>query len=277
MIIFTNANSLTEYLSSKNQSISFVPTMGALHPGHISLIRIAKKNKDLALASIFVNPTQFNDVGDLEKYPRTVPQDIELLEQAGCDILFLPQVEEVYPNGLNATEKYDLGNVGNILEGKFRPGHFLGVAQVVDRFLEIIKPQQIILGQKDLQQIAIISRMITVRHPQVEMLTAPTLRDDDGLAKSSRNVRLNATERALAPLIYQTLVSIQAKAEIAPFATVKKEAWEMLERKGFKPEYISLIDRETWQELDDFDQTKSTAVLLAAWLGDVRLIDNILL
>lgn len=277
MIIFTNAKSLADYLSLKNQSISFVPTMGALHPGHISLIRLAKKNKDIALASIFVNPTQFNDASDLEKYPRTVAQDIELLEQAGCDILFLPKVQEVYPSGFTTTKDYDLGKVGDVLEGKFRPGHFLGVAQVVDRFLEIIQPQQIILGQKDLQQIAIIDMMINDRHPQVELVTAPTLRDDDGLAKSSRNVRLNASERALAPLIYQTLISIQAKADMAPFQTVKKEAWDMLERKGFRPEYISLIDRESWEEIQDFDKTKSTAIVLAAWLGEVRLIDNILL
>lgn len=277
MIIFTHSEAISQYLRSKKQTVSFVPTMGALHEGHISLIRLAKRNKDLSVASIFVNPTQFNDPKDLEKYPRTIPQDIELLENVGCDMLYLPDIGDIYPNGTELKKDYNLGQVAEVLEGKFRPGHFSGVAQVVDRLLEIIQPQEIVLGQKDLQQISIIRNMMEQYHPNIELVTAPTLRDEDGLAKSSRNRLLNASEREVASIIYQTLVSIQAKAGSSPYPVIRKEAWEMLERKGLRPEYISLINRNTWEELDEFDSKVPSAVLIAAWLGNVRLIDNILL
>lgn len=277
MLIFSSGLQLQQHLQKIKGTIGFVPTMGALHEGHLKLISQAKASNDCVVCSIFVNPTQFNNAEDLAKYPRTTEQDIQALLTTACDVLFLPAVEDIYPNGTELKKPYELGFAATVLEGAFRPGHFQGVAQVVDRLLELVKPHQLFLGQKDLQQIAIIRAMAKIHHPQVEICAVPTVRAADGLAKSSRNQRLNAAERAIAPVIYQTLVSIQSKAGLASFAIIKKESIEFLESKGLKVEYLSLIDSNTWEELEEFDNQKEMAVLIAAFLGPVRLIDNILL
>ena len=250
MIIFTKSKQLSPYLKTLGKPVFFVPTMGALHQGHISLLQQGTPNDHIIVCSIFVNPTQFNNPDDLLKYPRTIEQDIRLLEENGCHILYLPSEADVYPNGSETVKQYALGKAAQVLEGKFRPGHFQGVVQVVDRLLEIVQPDAVILGQKDLQQVTVISNMARQYHPHVRVITAPTVRDGDGLALSSRNKRLNAAQRAAAPVIYQTLVSIQAKLGSAPFEIIRKESVDMLERKGLQVEYISLIDRESWEELE---------------------------
>ncbi|MBX9448249.1 MAG: pantoate--beta-alanine ligase [Taibaiella sp.] len=277
MIIFTKSIQLSRYLRPLDQPVFFVPTMGALHQGHISLLKQGTPNDHITVCSIFVNPTQFNNPDDLLKYPRTVEQDIRLLEENGCHILYLPSEADIYPNGSESVRQYALGEAALVLEGKFRSGHFQGVAQVVDRLLEIVQPDAVILGQKDLQQVTVISNMARQYHPQVRVITAPTVRDADGLALSSRNKRLNAAQRAAAPVIYQTLVSIQAKLGSAPFDIIRKESVDMLERKGLQVEYISLIDRENWQELEENNPNKKMAIVIAAYMGEVRLIDNLLL
>lgn len=275
MIIFKTAEELSQYIENQNLQIHFVPTMGALHEGHISLIHRAKQAGQTTLCSIFVNPTQFNNENDLKHYPRTIEADIQLLIENECDILYLPSVEDIYPNGMQYETGIDLSIHATLLEGFHRPGHFNGVVQVVDRFLRIIKPKAIYLGEKDLQQVQVISELIRQKHFYVEIIPCPTLRESDGLAKSSRNQRLTEEQRKIAPLIYQNLKEITEAKNNSSFASAKNIAIENLEKQGFRIEYITLIDRESWKVLDEFSEAKM-AVLIAAYLGEIRLIDNIL-
>lgn len=280
MFIFKTVQDLAAYLDrqrSAGKTIAFIPTMGALHKGHLSLIGAAQQEQALTVCSIFVNPTQFNNASDLEKYPRTTEQDIALLTGAGCDVLFLPDEHEVYPDGKAIREPYDLGYLETVLEGAFRPGHFQGVAQVVERLLLIVKPDRLYLGQKDFQQVAVLRRLIELRGLPVQLVSVPTTREPDGLAMSSRNRRLTETQRSLAGLIYQCLVSIQSKKELQSFAVVKKECWELLVHKGFRPEYIELADAGTLELMSEYDASKRTVALIAAFIGDIRLIDNLIL
>lgn len=275
MTIFTTAEDLIEYIDRSDYQIHFVPTMGALHDGHISLIQRAQLAKETTLCSIFVNPTQFNNAQDLKHYPRTIEQDIELLIQAGCDILYLPSVEDIYPNGMDYQTDVDISFHARFLEGHHRPGHFEGVVQVVDRFLDIIQPHAIYLGEKDYQQVQVISQLVRQKHADVQVIPCPTLRDEDGLAKSSRNKRLSSEQRALAPLIYKSLKSIIDQKGKASFSDAKSQVITDLENRGFRIDYIELLDTEHWEILDEF--TDGPMVILAAvFLGDIRLIDNIL-
>ncbi|MFZ1534928.1 MAG: pantoate--beta-alanine ligase, partial [Chitinophagaceae bacterium] len=200
MILFKKATDLRKWVdaqSKKGNSIAFVPTMGALHAGHISLIDAASKENQVTISSIFVNPTQFNDLKDFEKYPITIEKDIEMLEAAGCNVLFLPSVKEIYPEGIKPEMQYELGYIETILEGKFRPGHFQGVCMVVHRLLDIVQPDNLYLGQKDYQQCMVISKLVELINQQdtIKVNICPTLREKDGLAMSSRNMRLNEDER----------------------------------------------------------------------------------
>src|SRR5690242_13565632 len=200
MILFKKVIDLRKWLDHQRQTennIGFVPTMGALHSGHLSLIEASKKENSITVSSIFVNPTQFNDPTDFEKYPVTIEKDIDLLEGIGCDAIFLPSVEEIYPNGTKSVKHYELGYLEKILEGKFRPGHFQGVCMVVERLLEIVEPDKLYLGQKDFQQCMVIRKLISLmgKENTISLEISPTLREPDGLAMSSRNVRLNEEER----------------------------------------------------------------------------------
>lgn len=264
-----------ERLSGKQ--IGFAPTMGALHQGHLSLVKASQKENQLTVCSIFVNPTQFNNVTDLQKYPRTTEQDIEMLTDSCCDVLFMPEVSEIYPQGQEIRDVYALGYAETVLEGVYRPGHFQGVAQVVERLLKIVAPANLYLGQKDYQQCAVIHKLIEIRNLPVTLHVVPTMREADGLAMSSRNRRLTEPQRNLAGLLYQCLVSIQAKSGIQAFDIVKKECFDILEKKGFKPDYIELADADTLEILTDYAPGRKTAALLAAFIGDVRLIDNLIL
>lgn len=282
MIIFKKTEDIIAFLNEKrstNTLISFVPTMGALHGGHVSLVRLAGQKPGVCVCSIFVNPTQFNDRSDFEKYPVTIASDMEMLEDADCDVLFLPSVEEVYPEGERQIKTYEFGYPETVLEGAHRPGHFKGVGQVVGRLLDIIEPHRLYLGQKDFQQCMIIKKLLklTGRAGKTELIMAPTVREADGLAMSSRNRRLTEPQRALAGLLYQCLVSIQTKQLSGSFPVVQKECLDLLKAKGFEPEYVSLADADTLELLDDYDNSKTMVALIAVKIGDVRLIDNLML
>lgn len=283
MIVFKTSAELQKYIETQRNlgsSIGFIPTMGALHNGHISLINIARKAKKLTVCSIFVNPAQFNDKQDFDKYPSTVSEDIVLLSAAGCDVLFLPSVKEIYPNGAENAQEYDFGFLETVFEGAQRPGHFNGVGKVVAILLNIVQPDALYMGSKDYQQCAVVKDLCRQMGlaDKIEFVACPTQREADGLAMSSRNRRLNEPQRAIAGIIYQCLVSIQSKATLnSPFAIVAKECSDLMIAKKMEPEYISIADAETLEPLNEFDPNKKMVALIAVKLGNVRLIDNMIL
>lgn len=280
MYIFHHINDLAIFIEkakSEGKTIGFAPTMGALHQGHISLIEAARQKNNIVVASIFVNPTQFNNPEDLIKYPKTLDQDVYLLEQASCNVLFLPTVEEMYPNGLSERSNKSVGAISEKLEGAFRPGHFEGVITIVEKLLNMVQPHDLYMGQKDYQQCLVIQALLPQLSYAVNFHMVPTKREADGLAKSSRNTRLTEGQRQQANLIYQCLISIQAQKETKSFAIVKKECEDLLVNKGITPEYILLCDAHTLDTLEEYDLSKSMIVLIAAYLGDIRLIDNLVL
>ena len=264
-------------LRGEDKTIGFIPTMGALHQGHLSLLEAAQQNGQAVVCSIFVNPTQFNDKKDFEKYPITLEEDIAKLLDVNCDILFLPGVEEIYPGGTAQLETYELGYIETVLDGASRPGHFQGVAQVVSRLFDAVQPDDVYMGQKDYQQCLVIKRLMELRKDTFNLHFVPTQREPDGLAMSSRNRRLTDSQRALASLLYQCLVSIEAQQGAKSFSVVQKECMDLLEHKGFKPDYVALADAQTLESLDDYDPAKKMIALLAAFIGEIRLIDNLLL
>ncbi len=280
MVIFKNINDIKKYISLKKAegcNVGFVPTMGALHAGHISLIEKSKQENTLVVCSIFVNPTQFNDKKDLEKYPVSTEADIELLLTAGCDVLFLPAVSEIYPDGEGHFKTYDFGYLDSILEGAQRPGHFRGVGQVVARLLEIVEPSSLYLGQKDYQQCMVLKKLVEMMELKLNVIICPTMREADGLAMSSRNRRLTESQRVISAVIYQCLVSIQSKQQTDRFAIVKKECEDLLAAKGLATEYVALADARDLTLLGDYQTDAPMVALIAARIGEIRLIDNILL
>ncbi|WP_114792619.1 pantoate--beta-alanine ligase [Niabella yanshanensis] len=281
MRIFKKISDIQSYLQiqkDKGLSVGFVPTMGALHKGHLSLLETCKTACDMGVVSIFVNPTQFNDKKDLEKYPRTIEKDITLLVNAGCDVLFYPEVEEMYPNG-EITRIYDLKALENLFEGAFRPGHFQGVCQVVDKLFSIVQPQAVFFGQKDYQQCMVIKRLIdtTPAFGSIEMTIVPTMRETNGLAMSSRNARLSEEEKQLAPTIYQTLLFLKGALKAGPMAGIKEAATLKLNERRFITDYVGIADAYTLEPVDDWDGQKPLVALIAAFLGPVRLIDNLVI
>jgi len=287
MIIFKKAKDLQHHLTafrknsdgSQGRSVGFVPTMGALHDGHISLVNTSVRENQITICSIFVNPAQFNDLTDFQKYPATLEQDILKLEANGCNVLFLPNVEEIYPDGINKGKHYDLGYVDTILEGEFRPGHFQGVCMAVERLLQIVLPDKLYLGQKDYQQCLIITRLVQIMglEKTTDIRICPILREGDGLAMSSRNMRLNAEQRAQAPAIYQTLVYLKQNLAKGPLAELKREAMNRLEEKGIRPDYVEIADARTLKPINEWDSRTNILGLAAAYIDGVRLIDNIML
>lgn len=280
MILFKKAADLRNWLGSQQEkgfSIGFVPTMGALHAGHISLIRQSNEENLVTVCSIFVNPTQFNQAIDFEKYPVTIEKDISLLEESGCHILFLPSVKEMYPDGVQASMHYNLGQLEKILEGKFRPGHFQGVCMVVHRLLDIVKPTTIYLGQKDYQQCMVISKLVELIDMPVHINIAPTLRETDGLAMSSRNMRLNKEERKTAATISQTLFDLKKNLAPGDLSVLKEAARLNLETAGFKIDYIEIANAGTLSKIDEWDGKEKLVAVIAAFLHEVRLIDNMVL
>jgi pantoate--beta-alanine ligase len=280
MILFKKIEDLRLFLSQireKGNTIGYVPTMGALHQGHISLITNSKTTNSITVSSIFVNPTQFNDPKDFEKYPIMLEKDIAILEQAGCDVLFLPSVAEMYPTAFSNLQQYDLGYLETVLEGKYRPGHFQGVCQVVQRLLQIVEPDNLFLGQKDYQQCMVIKKLIELVKMKVNVIVCTTLREDDGLAMSSRNIRLNKQEREKAVKIYDTLVFLKREIKPGYIEDIKERALQYLTAKGFKPDYVAIAGADNLELIEYWDGKKNIVALIAAYLNEVRLIDNILL
>jgi len=279
MILFKKATELIEYLTiqrKKGLKTGFVPTMGALHNGHISLINDSKKQNDSTICSIFVNPTQFNDPNDFKKYPKTIESDVYLLEKEGCDIIFLPSVEEIYPAGTTVIH-YDLGVLETVLEGKFRPGHFQGVCQVVHRLLDIVQPDNLYLGQKDYQQCMVIKKLIELTSTPTQLVICATQRETSGLAMSSRNMRLTDEERKTAIAIYEVLHGIQKNIQPGDLQKLKEKAALTLTTKGFLVDYVEIADATTLELIGNWNGTTPLVTLAAAFLNNVRLIDNIIL
>jgi pantoate--beta-alanine ligase len=279
MILFKTAEDLTKYLSTKRKtahSIGFVPTLGALHAGHISLIENSKNKHSVTVASIFVNPTQFNDAKDFAKYPVTIEQDIVMLEKAGCDVLFLPGIAEIYPAGTTGLAHFEIGRLETILEGKYRPGHFQGVCQVMDRLLKIVMPGTLFLGQKDYQQCMVISQLIRLQGLPTEVSVVPTLREASGLAMSSRNMRLSETGKQNAVAIYRSLLFLREHLRKGDITSYKMEAANMIKAAGFeKIDYAEIADAVTLETVDTWNGEQAVVGLVAAFIEGVRLIDNI--
>ncbi|MEO6869648.1 MAG: pantoate--beta-alanine ligase [Ginsengibacter sp.] len=277
MIIFKHAADLTSFIKRQKKRdllVGFVPTMGALHRGHISLVKESIKKNDITICSIFVNPLQFNNAMDFKKYPITIENDILLLEENGCPILFLPDVSEIYPKGTAKIKSSAIGKLENILEGAFRPGHFAGVYAVVSRLLEIVKPDYLYLGQKDYQQYLVIKNMADRKFRKIKVISRPIIREKTGLALSSRNRRLNETEIVTASELNKSLEFIKTHISNLNWQLIKKQQINILEQKGFKVEYLEIANRQTLETALNFDSKKQWILLVAAWLAEVRLIDN---
>jgi pantoate--beta-alanine ligase len=282
MYSFRHVSDLQHYLSKQqvnNRTVGFVPTMGALHEGHLQLLRRSLAENQVTVCSIFVNPTQFNDAEDLKKYPRLPAKDLQLLHQVGCQVVFLPEVDDIYPPGLDTTISVDLQGLDLPMEGANRPGHFAGVIQVVHRLLDIVRPNHLYLGQKDFQQQAIIRHMVQTLGLPVKVHTVTTVREADGLALSSRNLRLNMSQRTAAPRIYATLqVAAEQLAAGWSVERIEASAEESLNTPPLKPEYFTLAHADTLQPLGgDVSQIDRIVACTAVWAGNVRLIDNHLL
>ncbi|MDQ3048685.1 MAG: pantoate--beta-alanine ligase [Bacteroidota bacterium] len=294
MIICSTLSELQKHLKSVRElklKIGFVPTMGALHPGHMSLIQAAKKECDVVVCSIFVNPTQFNDPRDLEKYPRTLEKDAQLLQAAGCDLIFAPEVTEMYSPAeieqkrLNLEDKtwteglhVDFGSLDKVMEGAHRQGHFNGVAQVVSKLFRMVKPHKSYFGQKDFQQLAIIKSMVKQLGLDTEVVSCPIMREADGLAMSSRNTRLSPAEREKAPVIYKILHEASKMQDSASAEEIRAFVDSQFKlHPEFNLEYFEISDAETLLPLKDLKSAKSAVACIAVKLGELRLIDNILL
>jgi pantoate--beta-alanine ligase len=277
MEIFKEILALKAFLSQKGNSIStgLVPTMGALHAGHLSLIEASKLENQLTVCSIFVNPAQFNNLKDLEKYPRTLERDLGMLEKSGCDVVFAPEAKMMYES--EPTLKFDFGELDKILEGKFRPGHFSGVALIVSKFFHIVKPTVAYFGQKDFQQFKIVEKLVTELKFDLQLKSMPIHREADGLAMSSRNMRLNESERKKAIVFYQALTEAKNRlkkgvsiSDVKEFVKNKCESVE-----GIKLDYFELANAENLKSLESV--TDRAILLIAGFVGEIRLIDNLLL
>ncbi|MDZ4667582.1 MAG: pantoate--beta-alanine ligase [bacterium] len=278
MIFFQKSADIHRYILQKRaegSQIGFVPTMGALHAGHISLINQAKEKCDLVVCSIFVNPTQFNHASDLASYPRTIEKDMQLLLESNCDILFHPGVEDIYGNDLEKESSSDYGEFIHVLEGESRPGHFDGVVTILRKLFSIIEPNQVFFGQKDYQQCLVVDTLIRRSFPQVVFNLCLIAREQDGLAMSSRNVRLSLKERNMANQIFQSLSLIQTNWDAQNWLHGIEQAKELLLKGNFIIEYISVCNPVTLKELVRFEP--KAVALVAVTLGKTRLIDNILL
>lgn len=260
---------------SEGQRVAFVPTMGNLHPGHISLIELARKRGDRFIASIFVNPMQFGPNEDYAHYPRTPRKDEEMLAAAGCDLMFMPDVAEIYPRGFEHDTRVAVPELSGILDGEFRPGHFDGVSTIVAKLFNIVTPDIAVFGEKDFQQLAIIRRMVKDLCIPIEIIGAPTVREPDGLAMSSRNQYLTEDERKVAPQLYQALTRAVKRIERGEtdFGVIERDELEGLRKHGFRPDYFTVRDAKTL--VPPAADARHLVVLVAARLGKARLIDNL--
>ncbi len=278
MNIFSQIGPLRAFLEQKKslgKSVGFVPTMGALHQGHLALIKESSRENEISVCSIYVNPTQFNNANDLARYPRTIEQDIELLKSVGCDVLFNPSNEEIYPE--KSIIRFDFGPLEHVLEGEFRPGHFSGVAKVVSKLFNIVQPNRAYFGQKDFQQYKIIECLVQELKFNVQLRCISIQREMDGLAMSSRNMRLNAAQRKNAIVFYESLQLAKLRLkEGVSMALIREEIKKYCESKeGVRLEYIELADTSNFALHESV--TSNAILLIAGYVGEVRLIDNLLL
>ena len=279
MKVLKSKKTLIDYVERQREmgkKIGFAPTMGALHQGHLSLYKAAKKENDEVISSIFVNPTQFNNPDDFQKYPKTLEKDLELLEKAGVDAVYVPNVEEMYPDGLNS-KKYNFDGLENEMEGKYRPGHFDGVGTIVEELFRQVQPHNAYFGEKDYQQLAIIKKMVEKTKLPVKIHGVPTLREEDGLAMSSRNVRLTETQRKEATIIYETLEKVKEWFKVLSVEEIKLRVLEIFRNSNFELEYFVIADEKTLKETDYFYKDKNYRAFIVAYAGEVRLIDNMYL
>ena len=278
MLIFTTAAELRAHVEAARgagRRIGLIPTMGALHEGHLQLVRTAAQANDEVIASVFVNPTQFNNSEDLRLYPRLPEQDAAALAPAGCTALFMPTVAEIYPQP--TVLHFDFGPLERVMEGAHRPGHFNGVATVVSKLFHLARPHVAYFGQKDFQQVAIVRQLIADLSFDLELVVYPTVRETDGLAMSSRNARLSPAARAMAPLLYQILQQAAAQVRLGvPATEVQQQALAALAHEPqFTPEYFEIADAQTLQPVAAYEAGQAVVLCVAAHLGGVRLIDNV--
>jgi pantoate--beta-alanine ligase len=279
MIIVKTKQELQLLRSNLNTSLGFVPTMGALHDGHLSLIAASKEQTGFTVASIFVNPTQFNDPKDYDNYPIDTNADLEKLERAGCDLVFLPSRNEIYL-GVEDDPMYlhDFGQLEQVLEGAYRPGHFRGVGQVVHLLFEAVKPNVAFFGEKDFQQLQVIKKLVSLLHLPIEIKGLPTIREEDGLAMSSRNRRLSFDERKASAMLYEALTFAKDNLKAQSPAAIKNEVQARFERSAImKLEYFDIIDAEKFIPITSAVDTSLPHAVIAAYAGNVRLIDNLAL
>ena len=268
--------SLIEGYKKEGKCVGFVPTMGALHNGHLSLVKACKNSCDIAVTSVFVNPTQFNDPEDLKRYPRTPEKDAELLKTAGCDLVFMPSVEEIYPE--KDTRKFDFGYLETVMEGAKRPGHFNGVGQVVSRLFDIVQPHKAFFGMKDFQQVAIIKNMVNQLKYNIEIIPCPIVREEGGLALSSRNALLEEEHKKNAPHIYATLKKARNLVAEMSVADLKKWITEEINNNPYlETEYVEIVDDTTLKVIENWNEKGTKVVCVAVYAGKIRLIDNIIL
>ena len=277
MKVFTSVKSLRAELDQLEQEgIGFVPTMGALHRGHRSLVERARRENKTVVVSVFVNPTQFNDKNDLKHYPRTPEADARLLEDAGADFVLMPSVEEIYPE--EDTRQFDFGQIDKVMEGATRPGHFNGVAQVVSRLFDIVRPARAYFGEKDFQQIAVVKEMVRQLGLGLEIVACPIVRGEDGLALSSRNTLLDEAHRAAAPHIYASLKKgVEMSHQLTPCQLKEWVVKEVEQNPLLKVIYYQSVDAASMQEVTSWEQSKRIQGCIAVQAGDIRLIDNILI
>lgn len=278
MIVVNTRNDLQETLESHRvlgKTVGFVPTMGALHMGHLSLLKQAKAENDIVVCSIFVNPTQFNDPKDLDKYPRPIENDIDMLQSVNCDILFLPEVNEMYGN--NEVWDHSFGEIETLWEGAMRPGHFKGVAQIVYKLLRLVHPNKSYFGQKDYQQTVIVKKLCKDFSLPTEIIVCKVIREANGLAMSSRNIRLSETERQEASKIYEALISskmlVQQKVYNISYI-IEQATAKLLEINNVTLEYISIVDAENMLEVSEINENSKQLMIIALRIGNTRLIDN---
>ena len=281
MKIFKGKKKLVSYLNNRpsllqNKCLGFVPTMGALHEGHLNLIQRAKSECETAIASIFVNPTQFNNINDFKSYPKTLNSDLTKLKKLNCDIVYIPTIKDIYQHGEKAKE-FNFGTLAESMEGAFRPGHFNGMATVVEKFFNIIKPTKAFFGQKDLQQLQIVKHLVKQKNIPIEIISIPTVRENNGLAKSSRNNLLSKNEKEEASIIYSCL-KFCAKNKKMGIENLKLHIQnQFAKQKKIKLEYVEIVNINNMLSINEFKQEDENAICIAANINSVRLIDNIIL
>ena len=275
MILFQLYKKKSHYLKKKH-TIGFVPTMGALHQGHLSLIQQAKKNTDIIVVSIFVNPTQFDNKEDLDNYPITLENDLKLLKSVGCDIVFTPSIKEIYADTIRS-KHFDFGSISHEMEGKFRNGHFDGVGTIVNRLFDIIQPDKAFFGEKDFQQLQIIKKLVEIENKNIEIIGCPIFRELDGLAMSSRNERLTPAYRKAAPFIFEILQKVQQKFDIKNAVEITNWVKEMFDKHPIlELEYFTIANESDLKTLtNEIQKNQTYRAFIAVFAGDIRLIDNI--